>query len=234
MKEIYRYATTIMLLVCFSSYSNCQITVKKVTGFKKLIHNIDTLAIIPSFVNIRAIGADNKLYSDTVFSLKLSDTITYMISKLLKNKYHLKQEIGNSKIDSNAAHYLNSIIKDLNQSGDLIPDIQFQDSILHVDNNNRRYCLITVFDGLYWTSEKIRKDAKDALPASLAVGVLSLGTVMLVHVIPSYLAMKFLLYDRIDKRILYYKADVMPTLNKVDYWRINQFVINDLKTIYYK
>jgi hypothetical protein len=234
MRRIYRYAITIILLICFSLYSSCQITVKKVTGFKKIIQKIDTLAIIPSFVDIRAVGVDNILYSDIVFSPKLSDTITFMISKLLKKKYHLKQETGNSKIDINVAHYFNSIIKDLKQSGNLSPDIQFQDSIMHADNSNCRYCLMTVFTGLYWTNEKIRKEAKDALPGSLAVGILSLGTVMSIQVIPSYLDMKFLLYDRIDKRILYYKADVMPTLNKVDFWRINQFVMNNLKTIYYK
>ena len=234
MRKTDRFATTILLLICFSLYTNCQITVKKVTGFKKIIHNIDTLAIIPSYADIRAISANNTLYTDTVFSPKLSDTVTCLISKLLKKKYHLKQETGNYNIDINVAHYFNSIINDLNQSRDLNQDIRFQDSIMQVDNNNVRYCLMTVFTGLYRTTEKIRKDAKAALPASLAVGLLSLGTVMLVPANPSYLDMKFLLYDRKDKRIIYYKSDVMPALSKFDYSRINQFVMDNLKTIYYK
>lgn len=234
MRKIQRNVTTAILLISFSLYCFSQGLVRQVTNFKKIKHTIDTLVIIPSYVDIKGIDVNNKLFSDTVFSPKLCDTVSFLISNLLKNKYHLKHVSGDKRINNIIKRDFNKLFNDINISGNSMPNIELPDSIFQTDINNSRYSLITIFVGLYRTSEKVRKDAKESLPASLAVGILSLGSLMLIPTNPSYLAMRIILYDRIEKRVLYYKTDYMPGFNRVDFYNINQFIMKNFKTIYYK
>jgi len=234
MRNIHRNITTTILLICLSLYCNSQTIVKKVTNFRNIKHNIDTLVILPSFVDIKSIGGDDKLYSDTVFSAKLSDTITYMIKDLLKKKYHLKRISGSKYINTITEKEFNKLFDNLDMSVDSIPHIEFPDSIFQTNDNRSRYCLFTVCNGVYISAEKRKKDIKEALPTTIAVGILSLGTVICIPANLANLTMRIILYDRVDKRVIYYKADMMPAFNKVDFYLINQFVLNNFKTIYCK
>ena len=230
MSKVQKYLATLILLICSSLC--CFSQTLQVPNFKKIKHNIDTLELT-TYVDIKGIDVNNKYFSDTVFTPKLYDTISYMITNLLKNKYHLKQVSNNIKTNRIINRDFNTLFSNINMLGNSIPDIELPDSLFQIENHSR-YSLITIFVGYYRTTEKVRKDSKDLMPSSLAVGLLSLGSLMVYQVNPAYLAMRIIVYDRIEKRVLYYNAGSLPGFNKVDYYRIKELIVNNFKTIYYK
>jgi len=198
-----RSLITTILLICISTYCNSQSTiVKKAPDFKQVIQNIDTLGLLPPFVDIKSIDADNNFQNDTLTSEKLSEDISNIITDLLKKKYSIKKLSENSALNSNLVNDFNELFNNINKTKSLPTNIEFPDSIFQVGNNTSRYCLTSIINGYYSSKEKVRKDTKKMIPASIAVAVLSLGTFYLVSNSPSIVTLRIILYDRVDKKVL--------------------------------
>jgi len=240
-REMNRNIMTTILLICISTYCNSQSTiVKKSPDFKQVVHTIDTLAILTPFVDIKSIDAENNYHNDTVLSQKLSENTSKIITDLLKKKYSLKNISGNSTMNSNVVKDFNELDNNINKSENLLPNIEFPDSIFQAGNNTSRYCLTSIINGYYPSKEKIRQDTKKALPATIAVAILTLGHFYLVPNNPSIVTLRIILYDRVDKRVLFYKStnlcDNYSTIYipKASYSDLNQVLIVKYKPIYYK
>ena len=236
-----RNIMTAILLICISTYCNSQSTiVKKAPDFKEVLHTIDTLALLTPFVDIKAIDAENNYLNDTVTSQKLSENISNMITDLLKKKYSLKNLPGNSTMNSNVVKDFNVLLNKINKSEKILTNIEFPDSIFQAGNNTSRYCMTSIINGYYSTKEKVRQDTKKALPASIAVAVLTLGHFYLIPQSPSIVTLRIILYDRVDKRVLFYKSanlsDYLSAvyISKVSYSDLNQVIMTNYKPMYYK
>lgn len=241
MSNINRNGITLILLICFCFHCNSQSRiVMKASDFKEKIHTIDTLVLVPPFVDIKSIDVENNQLTDTVYSHKISEDISNMITDLLKKKYSLKKLSGNSTMNSNVVRDFNELFNNLTKSENLYPNVEFPDSIFQAGNNVSRYCLTTIMDGYYCTKEKNRQIAKKVLPASIAVAVLSLGHLYLIPNYPSMLTLRIILYDRIDKRVLFYKTTNLSNdlaavnVSNMGYSELNQLIMNNFKPIYYK
>lgn len=241
MRQMNRNIMTAILLICISTYCNSQSTiVKKAPDFKQVIHTIDTLAILTPFVDIKTIDEKNNYQNDTVLSQKLSENVSKMITDLLKKKYSLKKLSGNSTMNSNVVKDFNELDNNINKSENLLTNTEFPDSIFQVGNNTSRYCLTSIINGYYSTKEKIKQDSKKVLPASIAVAVLTLGHFYLIPNNPSVVTLRIILYDRVDKRVLFYKStnlsDNLSTIYipRASYSELNQVVMTNYKPMYYK
>ena len=234
MKSITRLRLILLLLFSTVIYSYGQRLEKKVPNFKDIIHNIDTLDILPPYVDIKVVYSENKISQDSAYSLKLSDTLTYMISKLLNKKYHLHRLPKENRVSRKFLKDINPLLYKLDNTNSVLPDIELEDSIVKMDNSKSRYSLITVFNGYYVSLEKRNKDALEMLPQSILVGVLSLGTLTVVPNEQSLFTGKFILYDNVKKRVLFYKTDFRPDLHNVGFYMYNQIVMDNLKGLYYK
>lgn len=241
MREMNRNIMTAILLICFSTYCNSQSTIEKRSpDFKQVIHTIDTLALLTPFVDIKSIDAENNYQNDTVLSQKLSENISKMITDLLKKKYSLKNLSGNSTMNSNVTIDFNKLDNNINKSENLQPNIEFPDSIFQAGNNTTRYCLTSIINGYYPTKEKIRQNSKKVLPASIAVAVLTLGNFYLVPNNQSIVTLRIILYDRVDKRVLFYKttnlSDIYSSIYipRANYSDLNQLIMIKYKPLYYK
>jgi len=236
-----RNIMTAILLICFSIYCNSQSAiVRKTSDFKQVIHTIDTLAILTPFVDIKTIDEKNNYQNDTVLSQKLSENVSKIITDLLKSKYSIKKLSGNSTMNSNVVKDFNRLDNNINKSENLLTNIEFPDSLFQAGNNTSRYCLTSIINGYYSTKEKIKQDSKKVLPASIAVGVLSLGHFYLIPSNPSVVTLRIILYDRVDKRVLFYKltnlSDNLSTIYipRASYSELNQVVMTNYKPMYYK
>lgn len=241
MRKMNRNIMTAILLICMSTYCNSQSTiVKKAPDFKQVIHTMDTLALLPPFVDIKIIDAENNYLNDTVLSQKLSENISKMITDLLKKKYSLKNLSGNSNMNTNVVKDFNELDNNINKSENLPTNIEFPDSIFQAGNNTSRYCLTSIINGYYPSKEKTRQVAKKVLPVSIAVAVLSLGHFYLIPQSPSIVTLRIILYDRVDKRVLFYKSTNLSDnyssiyVPRASYSELNQAVIVKYKPIYYK
>ena len=236
-----RNRMTVILLTCFSIYCSSQTTiVKKAPDFKELIHTMDTLALLTPFVDIKVVDAENNYLNDTVLSQQLSENISKMITDLLKKKYSLKNLSGNSTMNSNVVKDFNDLDISINKSENLPTNIEFPDSIFQAGNNTSRYSLTSIINGYYSTKEKMRQDSKKVLPASIAVAVLTLGHFYLIPSNPSIVTLRIILYDRVDKRILFYKSTNLSDnisaiyIPRASYSELNQVVMTHYKPMYYK
>ena len=232
---------TPILLICISTYCNSQSNiVKKTTDFKQVIHTIDTLAILTPFVDIKSIDAENNYLNDTVLSQKLSENISQLIIDLLKKKYSLKKLSGNSTMNNKIIKDFNKLDSHINKSENLLTNIDFPDSIFQAENNTSRYCLTSILNGYYPTKEKMRQNSMKVLPASIAVAVLTLGHFYLIPNNASIVTLRIILYDRVDKRVLFYKSTNLGDdysaiyIPKASYSELNQVVMTNYKPIYYK
>ena len=241
MIQMNRNLMTAILLICISTYCHSQSTiVKKAPDSKQVIHTMDTLALLPPFVDIKIIDEKNNYLNDTVLSPKLSENISKMITDLLKKKYSLKNLSGNSTMNSNVVKDFNELDNNIYKSENLLTNIEFPDSIFKAGNNTSRYCMTSIINGYYYTKEKLRQDAKKVLPASIAVAVLTLGHFYLVPNNPSVVTLRIILYDRVDKRVLFYKSTNLCNnlsaiyIPRASYSELNQVIMTSYKPMYYK
>lgn len=222
-----------LIVIIVVSYG-CQAG-KRVSDFKEVKQSIDTISIIPAFIEIKEIGLGDKITIDTLFSREMSDSISNKISQFLFKKYQIKKYEGYSSINNDVANDLNQVYYELDNSKKIIPDIEIPNSIFQNSKNyNDRYCIITFVGGLYKTDERIAKDEKDILPASIAVAVLSLGHVYLVPSNPASSTMRLILYDKVMKKVLYYKKSTQNGIYPTNISTIDGFIYENLKGIYYK
>lgn len=230
---------TAVLLIFISAYCNSQSrVVKKTHDFKQVIKTIDTLAILTPFVDMKCIDEENNYQNDTILSQELSENTSKIVTNLLKNKYLLKDLSGNSIMNSKILSDFNNLDSKINLSKNSLPDIEFPDSIFQTKNNTSRYCLISIMNGYYPSKEKIRQESKKALPVTIAVAVLTLGHFFVIPGTPSITTLRIILYDRVDKRVLFYKSTNLGGLTTdiptASYSALNQEIIVEYKPIYYK
>jgi len=197
--------TTVLL---FFIIANCdsQPIVKKTPDFKQVIKTIDTLAILSPFVDMKCVDVKNNYQNDTILSQELSENTSKIVTNLLKNKYSLKNLSGNCIMNSKILNDFNNLDTKINESKNSLPNIEMPDSIFQAENNTSRYCLISIINGYYPSKEKIMSDSKKALTVAIVVGVLTLGNYFVVPSIPSLSTLRIILYDRVDKRVLFYKS----------------------------
>lgn len=231
--------TTVVLLISISAYCNSQSRVlKKTHDFKQVLKTIDTLAILTLFVDMKCIDEENNYQNDTILSQELSENTSKIVTNLLKNKYLLKNLSGNSIMNSEILNDFNSLDSKINKSKNSLPDIEFPDSIFQTSNNSSRYCLISIMNGYYPSKEKIRQESKKALTVTIAVAVLTLGHFFVISGTPSITTLRIILYDRVDKRVLFYKSTNLGGLTTdiptASYSALNQTIIVEYKPIYYK
>lgn len=234
-----RTILTTALLFLIVAYCDSQPTVvKKTPDFKQVIKTIDTLAILAPFVDMKCVDVNNNYQNDTILSRELSDNTSKIVTNLLKNKYSLKNLSGNCIMNSKVLYDFSNLETKINESNNSLPNIELPDSIFQTGNNASRYCLINIINGYYPSKEKIIKDSKKALTVTIAVAVLTLGHYFVIPGIPSFSTLRIILYDRVDKKVLFYKSTNLGTttidISEASYSVLNQVLIVKYKPIYYK
>jgi len=234
-----RTIMTTVLLFFIIAYCDSQPTVvKKTPDFKQVIKTIDTLAILSPFVDMKCVDVKNNYQNDTILSQELSENTSKIVTNLLKNKYSLKNLSGNCIMNSKILNDFNNLDTKINESKNSLPNIEMPDSIFKAGNKTSRYCLISIINGYYPSKEKIISDSKKALTVAIAVGVLTLGNYFVIPSIPSLSTLRIILYDRVDKRVLFYKSTNLGTttidISEASYSVLNQVLIVKYKPIYYK
>ena len=223
----------LLFLVLFLCYK-CQ-SGKKVADFKTIKHNIDSLVIIPSFIDIIAIGLNDSLIKDTVINNELSDTISSKIQTLLHKKYAIETIKGHNQISNEISSDLNELFLRLDYSKSTISNIEIPNSIIETANSaKQRYCIITFYGGAYKTRERERHDNLRMLTTGLAVAILTNGNYYLTSSDPSISIMRVVLFDKIKKRVLFYKVYVLDKNDPTNISTINHFVLMNFQSIYYK
>lgn len=238
------YLSAILLL--FSTYCVSQTitrnptTIKKATEFKQIKRSIDSLVIVPSMAELYKIDIDDKVSRDSLFSFVIGDTITKTISNLLKNRYNLKLLPTSNNVNQGLSNELNVFFKKVNSAEDINNfSVEFPDSIFNYDNNkNNRYYLFTVFNGFYITRAKAKKDARKHLPLTIASVALSIAfTGIPMGPFPAEYGLidtKLMLYDKQQKKVIYYKNESKGDLNDIEYSGVMGIMLRNLKAIYYK
>lgn len=230
--------TTVLLFFIIAYCVSQAIVVKKTPDFKQVIKTIDTLAILSPFVDMKCVDEKNNYQNDTILSQELSENTSKIVTNLLKNKYSLKNLSGNCIMNSKILNDFNNLDTKINESKNSLPNIEMPDSIFQAGNNTSRYCLISIINGYYPSKEKIIRDSKKALPVTIAVAVLTLGHFFVIPGTPSITTLRIILYDRVDKRVLFYKSTNLGGLTTdiptASYSALNQEIIVEYKSIYYK
>jgi hypothetical protein len=236
-----RKIITILFFLCVGTYSYSQSTVeKKALDFKSVIHSIDTLALLTPIVDIKSFDIENHFHNDTMASESLSVATAKVVKNLLKNKYSLMSISGNYNANRNVVKTINDVLSKINKSENLSPNIELPDSMFNSDNNTSRYCLTNIINGYYPTKEKKWQITQKALPEMFIVSLLSLGTVMVMPNVQPIVLLRIILYDRVDRRVLYYKETNLCdnnhtiSLPKVYYDELNPIVVTKYKSLYYK
>ena len=230
MKHLLKIIFIFLLFVVFGCKSG-----KYIADFDIVKKDIDTLTIIPTFVDIKAIQIDGKTCNDTIFDEKVSDTISSIITDLLDTKYSIKKINNRNKINATIANDFNELFYRLNNSRKIITDISIPTSIINSFKYSKtRYCIITYYGGVYTTSERIKQNNNEVLPTSIAVAMLTLGSVYVVPSNQNKTIIRVLLYDNREKKVLYYNSSFGNGVHPISISTIKEYIYKNLKSIYYK
>lgn len=227
---------TIFLFIVWGISSTIQgQTCKRVADFKTIKKNIDTLVVLPSFVDIKIIDVDKKIFNDTIYEKVASKLISDEVNNLLKGKYSIHIAEGQSMLTNVINSDLNVLLSKLDQSKRIIPNIEIENSIIKLTNDNvHRYYAINIFSGLYKTKARLKQEEKELLPKSIAVTILTLGNAYLAPNSVSYSIMRTIIFDKKERKVLLYKYSsemgAHPKSNDI----IKNYILKNYKTIYYK
>ena len=227
------FILTVLSICCFSN-TNAQLYSYNANDFKTIIHSIDTIGLLNPTVYIVSKDQNNYCLVDTTISCKTSDTLRYSVTNLLRKKYTI-QKVANSTIPTDSSiKTINTFINNIEKNTTLDKEIIIPTEIYNFDQSTYRYNLINIIAGMYSTKEFRKKQEKEMMPKTIAVGLLSLGMIMITPNDPSYAVLKIILYDKVEHRILYYRSVPTSPVIASEYRLLNDVVMRNFKSLYYK
>jgi len=208
---------------------------RQVADFKVIRKSIDSLLIIPTYVDIKAIDSDNLILGDTLFAKESSDKISRDIKSLLDNKYVIQLSKGNYKLSPELETDLRDLYGEISESEKTISNISIPNTIIAlVKNSKQRYCVLNFYGGHYKTKARIKQEEKELLPKSIGVAILTLGSVYLTPASGNLSIMKTILFDKIDRKLIFYKESSIAGSNPRSYVNIVNYISSNFKPLYYK
>ena len=223
----------LFIILAFSFNSKAQ-NIKQVENFKKIKKTIDTLAVLPSLVEVIVIDVNDKTFNDTTCETKISKSITKEINNLLTDKYTIISKENQTKYSDGVVSDIEKLLNELQNSKKRISNIEIGDSLLRLTDDKNRYYTICIFSGVYKTSQRIKHDKREILPKSIAVGLISLGTISLKPAISQYSIFKTIVFDRESKKVLFYSQAYGNEVHPKNTSMIKDFIMKCYKKIYYK
>lgn len=208
---------------------------KKIKEFKTVKKSIETLAILPTFVDVKAEDIDRTIINDTTFSNGSCDQVASEISNLLSEKYSI-QMLKRHAPSLDVELELINLFGKLDQSGRSIQNIEVSNAILGiVKNEESRYCVLNFFGGTYKTLARYRQEERGLLPMAIAAAVFSMGSVIILPPSKgSYSILKTIVFDKTERKVIFYKNSSFVNANPKNDGTVERYVNSNFKTFYYK
>ena len=232
MKKFLNYVSVIVIVFFFINILGCG-TGRNVSSFHETKKLIDTLVIVPPYMDIKEIGVKN-IWNDTAFEHSASDTISFKIYDFLHYKYPtIIRQKGYKMVDNETAITLNDLNTTLDGIKGNFGDIKIPEKLRFQLNGDYRYYLIVIYAGVFWTEEKFDVDSHNPANASVRqINMLTFGPAAIVPASPTFSGMRVVLADKKDNRILFFnKAINNGALNNNE---MDDFVMHNLLKMYYR
>ncbi|MGV8829875.1 MAG: hypothetical protein ACWA6U_16320 [Breznakibacter sp.] len=226
-------SVTLILMFTFSLCKSQKI--KQIKEFKTIKKSIENLAIIPVFVNIKAIDKDKLVINDTIFAKESSDSISNVIYNLLNKKYSIHILKGYSTLSKEYESEFMELFNKLNKSDKYISNIEVPKAIIQrVEKEESRYCVINFLDGVYKTQARIKQEEKELLPTTIAVAIFSLGNAYVTPSKGNFSVMRTIVFDKTDGKVMFYKYSSELGAHPKNYNTIENYIKGNFKSLYYK
>lgn len=231
MNRIYCTALLIIMAISFSLGQKK----KQTSEFNSIKKKIETLNIIPAFIDIKAIDINKSIINDTVFAMESKDSISSKIYNLLSKKYSIHLLDTNINMTNDIVSELSKLFYELDEADKSITNIEVHELIVGlVQNEESRYCVINFYGGTYKTLARIKQEEKELLSTAIAVAVLTLGSAYVYPTNGFYSIMRTIVFDKIDRKVIFYKYSSIQGANPKSHDTINQYIYKNYKSLYYK